>query len=85
MNLWQRHVEAGGKTIGEFLWAGGRRGESKMKLLGKFLAFLRRLFGAFIWFATAPKDWDPDLKDFEVKMKDGYLEQVEKREGNAEH
>ncbi len=54
-----------------------------MKLLGKFLAFLRRLFGAFIWFAAAPKDWDPDLKDFEVKMKDGYLEQVGRGESKA--
>ena len=56
-----------------------------MTLFGKILAFLRRLFGAFIWFAAAPKGWDPEVKDFEVKMKDGYLEQVEKREGNAEN
>ena len=54
-----------------------------MKLLGKTLAFLRRLFGAFIWFAAAPKDWDPELKDFEVKMKDGYLEQVGRGKGKV--
>ena len=49
-----------------------------MKLLSKILSFLLRLFASLIWFATAPKDWDPELKDFEVKMKDGYLEQVGK-------
>ncbi len=57
--------------------------EREVKLFGKIIAFLRRLFASLIWFAAAPKDWDPDLKDFEVKMEDGYIEQVGRGEGKA--
>lgn len=38
-----------------------------MTLPGKVLAFLRRLFASLIWFAFAPKDWDPELQNFKVK------------------
>ncbi len=51
-----------------------------MKAIGKILASLRRLFASLIWFAFVPKDWDPDLEDFEVRMKDGYFVQVSSKE-----
>ena len=52
-----------------------------MKLIGKILAFVCHLSASLVWFAAVPKDWDPDLKDFEVRVKDGYLEQVGGGEG----
>lgn len=36
-----------------------------------------------VWFAAAPRDWDPEVEDFEVKMEEGYLGQVGRDEGEV--
>lgn len=39
-----------------------------MALLGKILAFLKRVPEDLIWFAAAPKDWDPEMGTSEMTL-----------------